>query len=408
MADSIALTFLSQAKRTLAKVTSVSEVKDIRDRAEAIRIYAKQAGHGLEIQNNAAEIKIRAERRAGELLADSPKNVGGRRKTDCSVQTVRPDTLEQLGIEPTQSHRWQRIASLPEKTFETRIAEVQDAGLELTSSDIVKLAKREKRTREKRKRMKAAANTPRLADPNWKIHQGDCRVILPTIPAGTARLIFADPPYNIGIDYGAGSEGDRLTDDAYLVFCKEWLSACVERLTDDGSLWVMIGDEYADHYGVMLRSLGVHRRAWIKWYETFGVNQANNFNRTSRHIFYCVKNPRKFVFNPEAVTRPSDRQTKYNDKRAEPTGKLWDDVWQIPRVCGTSSERIPDFPTQLPLDLLRAIVGCASDPGDTILDPFSGSATTGAASVAMGRKFIGIEQSKDFCRLATLRLKGIA
>jgi site-specific DNA-methyltransferase (adenine-specific) len=111
-------------------------------------------------------------------------------------------------------------------------------------------------------------------------------------------------------------------------------------------------------------------------------------------------------------TRPSDRQTKYADKRADPAGKLWDNVWginpPIPRLTGTCDERIPEFPTQLPLALLEPIVLCASEPGDLIVDPFSGSGTTGAAAIRHGRRYIGIEQSAKFADLARMRLKGVS
>src|SRR5262249_46230351 len=109
-------------------------------------------------------------------------------------------------------------------------------------------------------------------------------------------------------------------------------------------------------------------------------------------------------FNREAVTRLSDRQTKYNDRRADPRGKIWDDVWVIPRLVGTAEERIPDFPTQLPLDLLRPIIGCASDPRDLVLDPFSGSATTGVAALELGRRYVGIEKREKFATLSRKRL----
>ncbi len=102
--------------------------------------------------------------------------------------------------------------------------------------------------------------------------------------------------------------------------------------------------------------------------------------------------------------RPSDRQTKYKDKRAVPGGKIWDDVWQIPRLTGTSKERIPDFPTQLPIELLRAIVGCSSEPGDLVVDPFNGSGTTGVACIEADRRYIGIDSSERFIDLAHKRL----
>ncbi len=71
---------------------------------------------------------------------------------------------------------------------------------------------------------------------------------------------------------------------------------------------------------------------------------------------------------------------QYADKRAAPHDKLWDNVWCIPRLVENSKERLPDFPTQLPLDLLRPFVMCASNPSDLVLDPFSGSGTSGVAA----------------------------
>jgi site-specific DNA-methyltransferase (adenine-specific) len=221
------------------------------------------------------------------------------------------------------------------------------------------------------------------------------------------RLIFTDPPYNIGIDYGGGKKGDLLTSDQYLKWVESWIGLCCECLADDGSLWVMINDEYAAEYAMILKKQKLNVRSWIKWYETFGVNCSANFNRTSRHIFYTVKNPKSFVFNPEAVTRASDRQTKYGDSRAAEGGKIWDDVWQIPRLTGTCKERVPDFPTQLPLALVEPIVLCASMPGDLVVDPFNGSGTTGVAAVRNGRKYVGIDKSEKFIDIATERLNAI-
>lgn len=220
-----------------------------------------------------------------------------------------------------------------------------------------------------------------------------------------ARLIFADPPYNIGVDYGEGEKADKLPDQQYMLWVGEWIALSREVLSEDGSFWILIGDEYAAEFCVALKSAGLHLRSWIKWYETFGTNCTNKFNRTSRHLFYCVRNPKRFVFNADAVTRPSDRQTKYNDKRASEDGKLWDDVWTIPRLTGTCEERIPDFPTQLPLALVEPVILCASDPGDLVVDPFNGSGTTGVACIRNQRKYIGIDKSETFIDAAEERIK---
>jgi len=213
-------------------------------------------------------------------------------------------------------------------------------------------------------------------------------------------------PYNIGIDYGRGAKADQLPAKNFLRWCDEWFAAAIHVLATDGSLWVMIGDEYAAEFCVKLKSLGLVLRNWIKWYESFGVNCTNKFNRCSRHLFYFTRSPRSFVFNAEAVTRPSDRQALYNDRRADHHGKLWDDVWLIPRLTGTSSERLPHFPTQLPLELLLAVVSCASDPGDLVVDPFNGSGTTGVAAIQLGRRYLGIEKEMRWWRESEKRLEG--
>jgi site-specific DNA-methyltransferase (adenine-specific) len=238
----------------------------------------------------------------------------------------------------------------------------------------------------------------------WRIIHGDCLGELPSLRG--ARLIFVDPPYNIGIDYGDGKRADLLPDDEYLFWCRSWLAACADALTKDGSLWVMICDEWVEHFALMLNELQLTRRGWIKWYETFGVNCTNNFNRCSRHILYYVADPKHFVFNAESpyIRRQSDRQTKYGDKRADPHGKLLDDVWTIPRLVDNAAERVPGFPTQVPEEILLRIVACATEPGDLVVDPFSGSATTGAAAVHLGRRYVGIERGEEFWRLSTARM----
>jgi site-specific DNA-methyltransferase (adenine-specific) len=79
-------------------------------------------------------------------------------------------------------------------------------------------------------------------------------------------------------------------------------------------------------------------------------------------------------------------------------------VWTISRVCGTFNERLQGFPTQLPVELLRRVVTTASDPGDLVLDPFSGSATTGIACLELGRRYVGIEINPEYAQWSQERL----
>lgn len=130
-------------KAAIQEARSIDEVKAIRDKAEAMRLYAKQARESLEVQNSIAEIKIRAERRAGELLKDMADS--GERMSQTTGQVLHDETpkltLDEIGISRTQSHRWQTIASLPEERFESHIATVLDKNEELTSVGMYLAAK---------------------------------------------------------------------------------------------------------------------------------------------------------------------------------------------------------------------------------------------------------------------------
>ena len=113
---------LDKATKELALASTLSEVKDIRDKAEAIRKYAAASGAGLDIQNAGAELKLRAERKAGFLIPEQFPE--GRPKKLSHDATVMP-TLEDVGITRDQSSRWQQAAKVPEKEFERHIAEFQ-------------------------------------------------------------------------------------------------------------------------------------------------------------------------------------------------------------------------------------------------------------------------------------------
>lgn len=135
------LVHFSQARAALAKATKVDEVKQIRDKAEALRAYLKQAGESLEMQNQCGEIKLRAERRGGELLSETDKHKGGRpSKTSNTMLPVSTPTLEDLGIDKMESSRMQKIAAIPEKVFEQHIKEVQENREELTTAGLLRVA----------------------------------------------------------------------------------------------------------------------------------------------------------------------------------------------------------------------------------------------------------------------------
>lgn len=136
------LVHFSRARAELAKATQIDEVKEIRDKAEALRAYLKQQGESLETQNQCAEITIRAERRAGELLLENPpqgERKGRPKKVSCDSTPFV--TLENLGLTRDQSSQWQKIGAMEEPHFEAYLTETKGARKELTTAGTLRAAK---------------------------------------------------------------------------------------------------------------------------------------------------------------------------------------------------------------------------------------------------------------------------
>jgi hypothetical protein len=136
IATSRELAVLNQASRMLDEAKSLEEIKSIRDKAEAARNYVKAAKLGLELQNCAAEVKLRAERKAGGLLR-SLRLRGGDRKSKCHADPLK---LADLGISRNQSKRWQHIASVTDAEFVRYLKSMVDQEREITSAGLLRIA----------------------------------------------------------------------------------------------------------------------------------------------------------------------------------------------------------------------------------------------------------------------------
>jgi site-specific DNA-methyltransferase (adenine-specific) len=237
-----------------------------------------------------------------------------------------------------------------------------------------------------------------------KIICGDCVKVMNTIPEKSVDLIFADPPYNIGLKYD--NHKDNMPYEEYLNWTEKWITACLRVLKDTGSIYIAIGDEYAAEVVSILKKKGLSMRNWIIWHYTFGQNQRKKFSRAHTHIIYFTKDQTNFTFNSDDIRVKSVRQ-KIGDKRANPKGKIPDDVWKISRVAGTFKERVKNFPCQMPLALLERVIKASSNAGDIVLDPFIGSGTTAVASKKLGRKYIGIDISPNYVKNVENRLKSM-
>ncbi|MEQ9459904.1 MAG: site-specific DNA-methyltransferase [Phycisphaeraceae bacterium] len=295
--------------------------------------------------------------------------------------------------------------------------------------------------------------------PRNKLVTEDCLKAMARWPQDSVDLIFADPPYNIGFDYG-DQYHDKRSDDDYVGWTCRWVDACARLLSPTGSLYILIGDEYAAELRVHLKKLQSDRqllfRNWIVWHYTFGQRCKLKFNRSHAHLFYCVGSAsvgndgkplsnlgkkNTFTFHYDEVAVPSARQTTYADKRANPKGKLPDDTWYLKRypdtehwytrpqeaaeteqgghfdadldtwyqsrLCGTFKERSGFHPCQLPEALLERIIKVSSNPGDLVFDPFTGSGTTLAVARRLARDYLGCEQGKDYAKLAQKRINAV-
>jgi N6-adenosine-specific RNA methylase IME4 len=177
------------ARQAIIEAKTVDEVKSIKDKAEAMRAYAKQVGESLTVQNDICEIKLRAERKMGEMLKEMPKNQGAKGKginqysnNEVQLHDVTTPTLKDMGIEKHESSRYQKIAELPEEKFEEIIQETKVEEKELTEALMLSTAKkidREIKIQKQKDEIEKGINNP----------------------IGKYDIIVIDPPWNYGGKY---------------------------------------------------------------------------------------------------------------------------------------------------------------------------------------------------------------
>jgi N6-adenosine-specific RNA methylase IME4 len=256
--ESDGLALLEQAKALLAEASDVEDVKTIRDKAEALRTYAKQQALGLDAQNYAAEVKLRAERRAGELLAADP-----------ALQNFRPirsDTkslLSEYGIERHESSRWQRIAALPEPTFERYIVEALDKRREITTAGALKLAKQ----------TAAALHVESVPD-------------VPSVPTGTFATIVADPPWRYGNTSTRAAAEDHYPTMSIEELCE--LDIARERAADQAHLYLWTTAGHLPHAFTVMAAWGFEYKTYLVWVKP-QMGMGNYFRVSTELVLFGVK-----------------------------------------------------------------------------------------------------------------------
>ena len=241
---------------------------------------------------------------------------------------------------------------------------------------------------------------------DFALIQGDTMQQLPQLSV-QFDMIFADPPYFLS---GGGKtiRGKRIvpvnkgdwdtirSDEGKDEFNYKWLSLCRPLLKDNGTIWIC--GTFHNIYSVerCLNKLGYKLLNVITWQKTDPPPSmtGTRFNFASEYIIWAAKSTKsKYYLNFEKMTELNG-------------GKQMPDVWQIPSV-GSWEKRCGKHPTQKPLRLLYRIILACTHEGDTILDPFAGSCTTGIAANLLNRKFIGIDQSEEYLQLGIRRRQEI-
>ncbi len=268
---------------------------------------------------------------------------------------------------------------------------------------------------------------PYFSKDNFVLYLGDCLNILSQLKENSIDMIFADPPYNLsngGFTVHAGrmvsvNKGDwdmsRGFEDDY-AFHYKWMEACKRVLKPGGTLWVSGTYHSIYQCGHALQSLGYHILNDISW---FKPNASPNlscrfFTASHETIIWARKDKKaKHTFNYDEM-KNGDWSEDVVKKPGLQMRSVWgikdnfdnEQVWSI----GTpkpDEKKFGKHPTQKPLELLRRIVLASTNKGDIILDPFTGSSTTGIASMLNDRKFVGIDMEKDYLELSKKRFNDI-
>lgn len=322
-----------------------------------------------------------------------------------------------------------QIMDLQKKSKPELVRLAKDAGIKgataKNKTELVELLKsHEKTTQESILLTEVVQHTP-SAPLRQEILHGDTLAILPTLADATAQIILADPPYNIGKDFG--NDSDKQPMDAYLTWTDRWITECLRVLKPNGTLFIF---GFSEILALILARIpySVNRR-WLVWhYTNKNVASLNFWQRSHESILVLWKEDK--VFHRDAVREPytegflngaagkeraatkgrfskGEKATTYN---AHPAGALPRDVIKIPALAGGAGakERV-DHPTQKPISLCeRLLKSCSQGPAEgLVLVPFAGSGSECVAAQRLGLPYVGIELNSDYVKLCTDRLAAL-
>ncbi len=255
-----------------------------------------------------------------------------------------------------------------------------------------------------------AKSKPVISD---RILQGDCLAHLKALPDAAVDLVFADPPYNLqlagdllrpnnSVVDGVDDAWDQFASfEAYDAFTRAWLGECRRILKPDGAIWVIGSYHNVFRLGVALQDLGFWLQNDIIWRKTNPMPNFRGKRFTNAHetlIWASRDKAARPTFHYEAMKAFNEDCQMRSD-------------WLIPLCTGPERLKGGDgkktHPTQKPEALLQRVLLATTNVGDTVLDPFFGTGTTGAVARRLDRRFIGIERDPAYAKAAADRIAAV-
>src|SRR5258705_106448 len=244
-----------------------------------------------------------------------------------------------------------------------------------------------------------------------RIISGDCIETMQSLPEASVDMVFAGPPYNLQLEGelhrpnnsrvdGVEEAWDRFDDFAsYDRFSEAWLSAARRILKPEGTLWVIGSYHNIFRIGTALQDLGFWLLNDIVWRKSNPMPNFKGKRFTNAHetLIWAARDQhtKRYTFNYDSMKELNEGIQMRSD-------------WLLPLCTGGERLKGEDgkkaHPTQKPEALLFRCIMAASNPGDTILDPFFGTGTTGAVARRLGRRFIGLERDPDYAAIARKRI----
>lgn len=242
-----------------------------------------------------------------------------------------------------------------------------------------------------------------------KLINADVFLGLDSIPNNSVDLVFIDPPYNIGKNFNTTQDKWK-TDKDYLMWAYKWIDMCIEKLKNNGSLYIMTSTQFMPYFDIYIREKMTILSRIVWHYDSSGVQAKKYFGSLYEPILFCVKNEKDYCFNGSEIlveAKTGAKRKLIDYRKPVPTQynstKIPGNVWEFPRVRYRMAE-YENHPSQKPISLLERIIKASSKKEDVVLDPFSGTFTTSFVCKELERKSIGIDIDESYYKIGLRRV----